>query len=907
MHALACPVRHGASRPTKPFFHFPFSFLIENGYHALWQVALPPLCVLSILTFCLSSLQASAREQISLDANWLFHLHEIDTGGNDATAPVFDDAQWQHVDVPHDYVLDGTYNKTNEEKHGYLPLDIGWYRKHFTIPASAGGKILRLEFDGIFRDSKVWVNGHYLGEHQSGYTSFSYDITPFAKIGDGADNDNVISVRVDPRQFEGHWYEGGGIYRHVRLTILNPLHVAQYGTYVISTVGQTSQSASDNFANSSASLTIQTTVQNESPVQTDCQIISEIISPDGKLIASAKSNAIVPANGQTQTDQKITIANPQLWSLESPNLYQLRTTILDTGSRSSGHKSALTLSRNDPSIPLAIQSDQPSDGDSLTTVSVSDLTTTSFGIRTLRYDPDHGFFLNGKHVEIQGTANHQDFPGVGIAMPDCLQSWRVEKLKAMGCNAWRTAHNPPSDALLDACDRLGMMVMDENRHLGDSYLGHSPHGTTATNLSDLATMIRRDRNHPSIIMWSLCNEEGLRQRPEGKRLFAAMKRVVHLYDDTRPITCAINSDALTNALTDEDLIGVNYRYRDYNGIHAADPHIPMFASEANNQKTTRGEYAIEDDRAAGMCSSYNLSDKTWLEQAPRRYICGAFTWTGFDYKGEPNPYGWPDVSNNTGLMDCCGFPKEKYYYFESCWSAKPMVHIMPANWNWHGKEGQNIHVLVCSNAKRVELSLNGKSLGIKDVPYDDYAGWEVPYQPGRLEAKAFNSPQSDEDVAATDVVETTGAPASIQLSPDRTTLQASADAEDAVVVPVSIVDAQGRVVPDAANRVTFDVTAGPVDGGAANRVSRSHVLMLSQSCILGVSNGNPADHDADRSNQRNAFHGHCMVLVGLKGSSSLARRSPASRDEDGSSTPETIHLTATSPGLDSASVDFEVR
>jgi beta-galactosidase len=289
----------------------------------------------------------------------------------------------------------------------------------------------------------------------------------------------------------------------------------------------------------------------------------------------------------------------------------------------------------------------------------------------------------------------------------------------------------------------------------------------------------------------------------------------------------------------------------------------MFGSEANNQKTTRGEYAIEDDRASGMCSSYNLSDRTWLEQETRPYICGSFTWTGFDYKGEPNPYNWPDVSNNTGLMDCCGFPKDKYYYFESCWSEKPMVHIMPGSWNWHGKEGQNIRVLAFSNAKKVELVLNGNSLGTKEMPHDDYVEWEVPYQPGDLVAKAY----LDGHTVATDVVETTGVESKIQVSPDRTALQANA--EDAVVVPISILDAQGRVVPDSDNRVTFQL-----DGPGK---------------ILGVSNGNPADHDTDKSNQRNAFHGHCMVVI------------------EAGNQPGTIHLTATSPGLGSTSVTFDVE
>ncbi|HEV2319350.1 MAG TPA: glycoside hydrolase family 2 TIM barrel-domain containing protein [Verrucomicrobiae bacterium] len=789
------------------------------------------------------------RQQILLDPDWLFHLGDCPT--NAAAAPAFEDTGWQNVNIPHDYVLNGTYSRTNDEKHGYLPVEPAWYRKHFTIPASDQGRILRLDFDGVFRDSKVWLNGQFLGEHQSGYTPFSYDVTQIAKPG----AKSVIAVRVDPRQFEGHWYEGGGIYRHVRLTVLSPLHVAQYGAYVISTLTE----PGGQFARGAANLTIQTTVQNEQPHPAHCRILSEIFAPHGRLVASIKTDATMPANGQKEIEQQTTIHNPQLWSLESPNLYQLRTTIQQSRDR---------------------------EGAAL------DLTTTTFGIRTIRYDPDNGFFLNGQHVEIYGTANHQDFAGVGIAVPDSLQSWRVKQLKAMGCNAWRTAHNPPSDALLDACDRLGMMVMDENRHLGDSYLGHSPHGTTATNLGDLATMILRDRNHPGIIMWSMCNEEGLRLRPEGKRLFAAMKRVVHLYDNTRPITCAINSDALTNGITDEDIIGVNYRYRDYDKIHQAAPHLAMFGSEANNQKTTRGEYA--GDKATGMCSSYSLSDKTWLEQADRPFICGSFTWTGFDYKGEPNPYGWPDVANHTGLMDSCGFPKDKYYYFESCWSPKPMVHIVPATWNWPGQEGQNIRVLAFSNAKQVELFLNGKSLGRKDMPHGDYAEWEVPYQPGQLMAKAYgqsavhspqsgdgsqpvDDPPSEEEVVATNVVETTGAPARIELSPDRTTLQANA--EDAVVVPVSILDARGRVVPDASNRVTFTLIGGEQSSRSASADGE----------ILGVGNGNPADHDPDKGNQRNAFHGHCMAVI------------------EAGTDPGTIQLIATSPGLDSSVVNFNVR
>jgi beta-galactosidase len=404
--------------------------------------------------------------------------------------------------------------------------------------------------------------------------------------------------------------------------------------------------------------------------------------------------------------------------------------------------------------------------------------------------------------------------------------------------------------------------MDENRHLGDSYRHHSPKGTTATNLTDLACMIQRDRNHPSIIMWSMCNEEGLQGTPEGARIASAMVEVVHRYDRTRPITSAMNRGWRLPGIADvEDIIGVNYNYTAFDGIHQVHPDKAMFGSEDTNDKTSRGEYV--DDPTNGWRSCYNLSEKGWLPVVTRPFMAGSFTWTGFDYKGEPNPYGWPDISNNTGLLDVCGFPKDKCYYFESCWSDKPMVHLVPGCWNWPGKEGQSIRVLAFSNAERVELFLNGRSLGAQTMPGDAHLEWEVPYQPGQLVAKGYRNNK----VVATDMVETAGAPARIQLSPDRTTLHA--DGEDAVVVPVSILDAKGRVVPNTTNRVYFHLTG---DGR-----------------IMGVGNGNPSDHDADKADQRNAFHGHCMAVI------------------QAGSHPGVLQLTVASPGLTSVRISFQAR
>ena len=780
----------------------------------------------------------SLRRRTLIDADWRFHRGDV-TSSNEVIAIDFDgERTWERVQLPHDYQLDGKYEPdppgttrtTDSRRRGYLPVEVAWYRKHFSIPESDEGKILQLEFGGILRDSQVWLNGQFLGNHASGYTGFYFDITKVARCG----ADNVLVVRVDPRQREGWWYEGSGIYRHVHYTAMAPLHVANYGTYVISTVPNGNEGA-----NAEAEITVQTTVKNSGMPSAVCGVVSEIVGPDGTSLATIKSEEPMAAAGQREMVQHATLKHPRLWSLETPHLYQLRTTILQAGH------------------PV-------------------DSTATAFGIRTIHFDADKGFFLNGKHVKIYGVANHQDFPAVGAAVPDSLQSWRIEQLKRMGCNGWRTAHNPPNEALLGACDRLGMLVMDENRHLGGASGDKTLPGSSYTNLDDLAWMIQRDRNHPSVIMWSMCNEEGKMQgTPEGAKIFSAMKELVFRYDKTRPVTSAMHGGWMGAGFTlVEDLIGVNYHPNQYDEIHRANPRLPMYGSETANTKTTRGVY--ENDSSNGWASAYNMIDTKvdgkfspgicingWPAVASRPFMAGSFTWTGFDYKGEPNPFGWPDISNNTGLMDICGFPKDKYYYLQACWSDKPIVHLMPMTWNWPGKEGQNIRVVTFSNARQIELFLNGKSLGTKAMPQDGFLEWQVPYQPGRLLAKA----STDGKTVTTEQLETTDAPAKIQLSPDRTVLHG--DGQDALVVPVSILDAKRRVVPYANNRVSFQLSGG--------------------GRILGVGNGNPSDHDSDRASERNAFHGHCIVII------------------EAGAKPETVQLTATSPELTKASVTFRVR
>ncbi len=534
----------------------------------------------------------------------------------------------------------------------------------------------------------------------------------------------------------------------------------------------------------------------------------------------------VRAGGTAHVVQSVRLASPHLWSIENPRLYRLRTTVEVDGK-------------------------------------VVDRVDTPFGVRTIRFDPNAGFFLNGKRVELQGTCNHQDHAGVGIAIPDGLFRWRVARLKEMGSNAYRCSHNPPAAELLDECDRQGMVVMDESRHLGDTEQPKSSDKTPFTDLSELKSLILRDRNHPSVIMWSMCNEEGIQGSAAGARIFSAMKKVTNELDPTRPVTCAMNFAWGTGISLVEDLQGFNYGVYGYDRFHHDFPDKPVYGSETASTVSTRGIYA--NDRERGYVSAYDVNrpdwgdtaEGAWKPIATRPWFEGGFVWTGFDYKGEPTPYGWPCINSHFGIMDICGFPKDNYYYYQAWWGDKPMVHILP-HWNWSGKQGQPIKVWCHSNADSVELLLNGKSLGVKDMPRYGHLEWAVNYEPGELVAKGYRNGA----IIATDKVETTGAPAALRLATDRTSVLA--DGEDVSEVEVQVVDSQGRVVPDADNLVQFSVTG--------------------QGQVVGVGNGDPSSHEPDKASQRHAFNGLCMALVG------------------GGGTPGRLTLTATSAGLRGAQI-----
>lgn len=746
----------------------------------------------------------------------------------------YDDAAWQSVHLPHDFVVGGTFDQTADGSHGFLPKGVGWYRKTFSLPASDKNRRLWLDFDGVYRNSTVWLNGKELGRWPSGYMGVRYDITNAANFG-GA---NTLVVRADARQNEGWWYEGGGIYRHVWLTKANPVHIVPDSVFV--------QTKTDGDAANPTAAYAQVMLSLEKGGPSS-SVVFEVRDPKGRLVGQASEN-LKPysfiGGGQPVYVQKfLSLGRPALWSLETPQLYTLTTRVVENGK-------------------------------------TVDEVKTDFGIRTIRFDAATGFFLNGKSVKIQGTCNHQDFAGLGVALPDSVQYWRIAKLKEMGSNAYRTSHNAPAPEILDACDKLGMLVMDETRHLGDATTPKTPRGASYNSLTELKAMVRRDRNHPSVIMWSMANEEPLQGSEEGAKIFAAMKAATLALDPTRPTSSAMNGGWGSGFTNVEDLQGVNYAPGSYVGFHESHPNMPFFGSETSSAVTTRGIYSTTEftldgvkywgEQNKGYVSAYDVNAPGWAQTAQNAWRpiaeqpwnAGGFVWTGFDYRGEPTPYGWPCVNSHFGILDMCGFPKDNFFYYQSVWGEKPMVHVLP-HWNWPGQDGQEKVVWAYSNADHVELFLNGKSLGAQDVPRNGHVEWRVPYVPGTLEARAV----TDGKVVATDKVETTGPPASVRLAPDR--VKISADGEDVSIVAVSVLDAKGRVVPVADNLVTFTLS-GPGQ-------------------IAGVGNGDPSSHEPDKASQRHAFNGHCLVIV-------------QSGDKAG-----TLKLVAASPGLPSATLTVQAR
>ena len=727
----------------------------------------------------------SPRERLLLDFGWKFHLGD-DWGTGyalgkgmqafGAGSPSFSDAGWRKVDLPHDWAIELPFDPKADASHGFravgegfLKNSIGWYRRSFALPAADSGKRIWLEFDGVYRDCTVIVNGWFVGHHEGGYSGFRYDITDIANCG----GRNVVAVKVDASLAEGWFYEGAGIYRHVWLVETAPVSVAPDGIFVFSRF-------KGDAPGGPAEIHAQARLENKSNAPADATVGWEILSPDGGPAANLKGSAHIDAEGMAVIEQTAEVDAPELWSPESPRLYKLVTTILSGGK---------TVDRIE----------------------------TPFGIRTVGFDANRGFMLNGNPYALKGTSNHQDHAGVGSALPDGLQYYRISRLKDLGCNAYRTAHNPPTPELLDACDRLGIIVMDENRQLGSD-----PHHQEL-----LAELVLRDRNHPSVGIWSLGNEEWFAQETQpGRRVVVTMQDLVKRLDPSRPVTCnAAIGDAYEGINQAIEVRGWSYHVGqamdDYHGKHPLQPNV---GSEQGSTVGTRGIFA--DDKVRGYVSSYDDWAPSWAQTAEtwvtffstRPWMSGGFVWTGFDYRGEPTPYGWPCVSSHFGIMDTCGFPKANFWYYKAWWSGETVLQLIP-HWNWAGREGQEIDVRAESNCEEVELFLNGKSLGRQAMKRCSEIKWKVPYEPGRLSARGFRNRKA---VAETSV-ETTGEAVAMQLKPDRGAI--GANGEDVAAFTVSIVDAQGRTVPVAGNKVDFELT-GP-------------------GRIRGVGNGDPSCHEPD--------------------------------------------------------------
>ena len=737
-----------------------------------------------IITCFAGTLQANDREVLLMDFDWLFAMgHATDPAkdfnhrtayfsyfakagyGDGPAAQNFDDRSWQKIDVPHDWCVNLPFTPRGGHSHGYRAIGInfpensvGWYRKHFYIPASDLGRKIFIHFEGVHRDAQVWVNGFYCGRNHSGYYGFEYDITDYLNYG----GNNVIAVRVDASMEEGWYYEGAGIYRHVWLVKTSPLHVARYGTFVASQLLN---------QNRKALLRVGTTIQNDGRNDATFELKEEILNAQGKIIAQREQQLMLTAGQKREWVSQFEINDPQLWSIENPYLHKLQTRIYQNGI-------------------------------------LVDSYTTHFGIRSIRFSPDSGFFLNGQHVIIKGTNNHQDHAGVGTAIPDALQEYRIKILKSMGSNAIRTSHNPPSPALLDACDRLGMLVLDENRLMGSN----------EEHLSYLRDMILRDRNHPSVILWSLGNEEwGIECNEKGPRIGTTMQDYGSRIDTTRPFTTACSGcwDNGTGSIL--QVMGYNYIvHGNIDEHHRLFPWQPAVGTEESNTIGTRGIYV--DDEENGRIGPRRLGTEIgWKFYSQRPFLAGLFYWTGFDYRGEPNPLKWPAVSSQYGIVDLCGFPKDIFYYLKSWWTQEPVLHIAP---HWNGTGQDSINVTVYSNCEQVELFLNGKSLGKKNMEKNSHLVWKVKYKPGRLEAAGYKGNKP----VARQVVETTESPVQIKLQADKTRLRN--DRQDVSIVNITVVDSKGRVVPTAQNMIRFNLT-GPAR-------------------IIGVGNGDPASHEPDQ-------------------------------------------------------------
>jgi beta-galactosidase len=747
------------------------------------------------------------REQLLMDFGWKFTFgHGTDpardlgfgTGQGDfaktgdfAFAKAgFDDSKWRELNLPHDWAVELPFvNDKEQASHGFKPLgrrypetSVGWYRREFEIPASDLGRRITIEFDGAFRSVLVFVNGCFIGRNDNGYAPFRFDVTDFLNYG----AKNYIMLRVDASFGDGWFYEGAGIYRHVWLAKTDALHLGKWDSVV-------RPEATDGKA---VNLRLATVVENEGKHIESAEVSWEILDAAGKTVATAKAPAQrIDVDGKASFEALTPLSEPVLWSVDEPNLYKAIVTIETDGK-------------------------------------TRDAEQLSFGVRFLRFDADKGFFLNDKSLKIQGTCNHQDHAGVGAALPDRLQYFRLGVLKEMGCNAVRTSHNQPTAEWVEACDRMGVMMMCEARQMSSS-----PEG-----MAQLEAMVKRYRNSPSIILWSIGNEEWLLQdamAEQGAKIAATLVERCHELDPTRVVSAAVNGDNKKGVSDAFDIIGFNYGLDRPDGYHKANPTRPIYGSETSSAISTRGVYTT--DRLRNTVNAYDsvvpwgeTAENWWTFYATREWEAGGFAWTGFDYRGEPTPYGWPSINSQFGIIDMCGFPKDTFYYYKAWWRNEPSLHLFP-HWNFEGKEGNEIPVWVYTNVDEVELFVNGKSQGKQKVPHLGHVQWKVRYEPGSIEARGYKGGK----VALTEKRETTGPAAAIRLTADR--MEVNADGEDLAFVTVEVLDKEGRAVPTADNLIRFNVS------GAGK--------------LIGVGNGDPNCQESDKEPKRSLFSGLAQVIL----------------------------------------------
>ena len=799
-------------------------------------------CLFSVTAFAgNTSAGPGTRNTENFGRTWHFHLGDLQNG----QMPSFDDSRWRLLDVPHDWSIEGKFAEDNPSGvgGGALPGGIGWYRKTFTLPESDKEKLAFIEFDGVYRNSEVWINGHYLGKRPYGYSSFEYELTPFLTFGSER---NVLAVRVDnSEQPNSRWYSGSGIYRNVWLTTTEKVFVDHWGTFV--TTPEVTERA--------ARVTVRTRVRNALQKDQPVTLTTFLVDNNGKEVATAKSNAIVLKDSVHELVQDFTVQNPDVWSVDAPALYNAVTTV-ECGSRE------------------------------------SDRYTTTFGIRSFSFDIANGFSLNGKLLKIVGVCDHHDLGCLGAAINTRALQRQLEILKSMGCNGIRTSHNPPAPELLDLCDRMGFIVMDEafdmwmkEKTKYDYHLDFA-----GWHRRDLEDMVLRDRNHPGVFIWSIgneINEQWDAKDSSGAPIARELAGIIRSLDTTRPITSNCNDDKPDNNIIRSgalDLIGLSYGHNDYHLFAAKFPGQKLIGSETTSALESRGHYDMPSDsirrwplrwdkpfvngNSDNTVSAYDNVSAPWgatheegLKFVKKYdFVSGMFIWTGFDYLGEPTPYEWPSRSSYFGIVDLAGFPKDVYYMYKSEWTKDSVLHILP-HWNW--KKDRTIDVWAYTNCDEVELFLNGKSMGVRKKTGDQlHLMWRLIYEPGTLKAVGRKGVE-----VLIDQVRTAGPAAQVVLEADRKVI--SADGRDLSFVTVKVLDDQGTLVPDANNLVHFKISG--------------------EGRIAGVDNGCETDLEPFKADYRKAFNGLALVVV-------------QSTEKSGK-----ISLEATSVGLKPSVVVIETR